>query len=78
MSLTVSPSTDDPLTHIGDMRHEPATAAGYLIELLDSAALLALAADLPNSSAMLSACAKLVEQECLNVTKRAPIPPGED
>lgn len=74
----MSRSFDDPLTHIGDMRHEPATAAGYLIELLDSAALLALAADLPNSSAMLSACAKLVEQECLNITKRQPIAPGKE
>lgn len=66
---------DDPLTHIGDMRHEPGAAAGYLIELLDSAALLSLAADLPNSSAMLAACAKLVEQECYNVTMKPPIPP---
>lgn len=66
---------EDPLTHIGDMRHEPGTAAGYLIELLDSAALLALAADLPNSSAMLAACGKLVEQECLNVTRQKPVPP---
>lgn len=69
---------DDPLTHIGDMRHEPGTAAGYLVELLDSAALLALAADLPNSSAMLSACGKLVEQECLNITKAEPIAPNRD
>lgn len=74
----MSSSFDDPLTHIGDMRHEPGTAAGYLIELLDSAALLALAGDLPNSSAMLSSCAKLVEQECLNVTKEKPIPPNRD
>ena len=61
--------SDDPRNHIGDMRHKPEAAAEYLADLLDAASTLALAADLPNSSAMLSACKKLVRQEAENVSR---------
>lgn len=53
----------DPLSDIGSLRRDPDAAVDYLTELLDSAAILALAVDLPNSSAFLTACAKLVHQE---------------
>lgn len=65
---------DDPFNHIGHVPRKPGPAAAYQIELLESASLLANVSDLPNSSAMLAAAAKLVDQECRVVTN-AP-PPG--
>ncbi|PWE16472.1 hypothetical protein DDZ18_11900 [Marinicauda salina] len=53
----------DALDHLGEPPHEPGEAADYLTDALKSMAQLALAADLPNSSAMLEAAAKLVDQE---------------
>lgn len=64
----------DPFVHLGTVPNRPGPAAGYMIELLHSMSVLASASDLPNSSAMLSACSKLVEQECLYVTKKPPVP----
>ncbi len=43
---------------------QPQEAAGYLIEMLSSMAHFANISDLHNSSAMLAAAAKVVEQEC--------------
>lgn len=62
------PSSDgssgrDPLDRLTEPAH-PSDAAGYIIEMLASMAHFAHISDLQNSSAMLSAAASVVEQEC--------------
>ncbi|MFP4518569.1 MAG: hypothetical protein ACLFQ5_03845 [Oceanicaulis sp.] len=51
---------------------EPREAAGYLIEMLASMAHFAHVSDLHNSSIMLAAASRLVEQECRLVADGAP------
>lgn len=53
----------DPLDRLTEPAH-PSDAAGYIIEMLASMAHFAHVSDLQNSSAMLSAAASVVEQEC--------------
>ena len=55
----------------------PAEAAGYIIEMLASLAHFAHISDLNNASVMISATAKVVEQECRLVTHGPPKFDGE-
>ena len=55
----------------------PADAAGYVIEMLTSLAHFAHVSDLNNSSAMISATAQVVSQECRLITDGPPKFSGE-
>jgi hypothetical protein len=69
--MTHDRSGRDPL----DAMTEPAPpgdAAGYLIEMLASMAHFANISDLHNSSVMLAAASRVVEQECKLVTDGPP------
>lgn len=55
----------------------PAEAAGYIIEMMASLAHFAHISDLNNSSAMISATAQVVSQECRLLTHGPPKFHGE-
>jgi len=63
MSSSDEPSGRDPFDRMTEPA-PPAEAAGYLMEMLASMAHFAHISDLHNSSVMLAAASKVVEQEC--------------
>ncbi len=69
-------SGDDPFDRMIEPM-PPAEAAGYIIEMMTSLAHFAHISDLSNSSAMISATAQVVAQECRLITDGPPKFVGE-
>ncbi len=69
-------SGDDPFDRMIEPM-PPAEAAGYIIEMMTSLAHFANICDLHNSSAMISATAQVVSQECRMITDGPPRFQGE-
>jgi aspartate ammonia-lyase len=67
----MAPSSSDPLDRMTEPAR-PQQAASYLIEMLSSMAHFAHISDLQNSSAMLAAASRVVEQECRLLTSGPP------
>ncbi|WP_019962157.1 hypothetical protein [Woodsholea maritima] len=65
---------NDFLMQSGLLETAPEDAQAYLEEMIEGLAQYALARDLPATSAMLSACAKLADQEF----RADPLPPEDN
>lgn len=72
MPSSDEPTGRDPMDRMSEPA-KPEEAAGYLIEMLASMAHFAHISDLQNSSVILAAASKVVDQECRLRTDRAPI-----
>jgi hypothetical protein len=69
--MSYDPSGRDPLDAMTEPS-SPGDAAAYLIEMLASMAHFANISDLHNSSVILAAASRVVEQECRLMTDGAP------